>query len=105
MTDPLTAFVQRQKLIGISKASFGEDTTSVMADLAEKWSSESTLHFNRVFELAIQIQSEFGEVESLFEEARKWVGRTAEESHPHDLQLYLKALTWTINRRRWLRQS
>ena len=105
MTDPLTAFVERQKLIRISIDEFEEDTTSVLTDLAEKWSEKSGLHFNRVFELAIQIQREFGHAEDLFEEARGWVWRTAEEKHPHNLQLYLKALVWTINRRRWLRDS
>lgn len=104
MMDALQVFMERQGLIRLSIGEFGEDITTELVDLAEKWSDDSTLHFNRVFELAIQVQREFGKAEELFEEARVWVWRTAETHHPHDLQLYLKALIWVINRRRVMSQ-
>lgn len=98
--DQFLTLIRRQKLITFAKDEFGEDTTTELVGIAEKWSDDSTLHFNRTFELAIQIQREFGRAEELFAEARVWVHRTAEDYHPHDLQLYLKALTWVINMRR-----
>lgn len=80
---------------------FGADTGTELIDLADKLSKRSELAPNRSLEIAYQIGAEFGaQAEDVLEEMHLWVERTAEEHHPHNVALYLKALIWVINRRR-----
>ena len=92
-------------LVAVAEREFGSDTASELVDLADQFAEVSTLAPNRCLELAIQIEREFGSAGELFNEATVWVNRTAEDHHPHNLALYLKALIWVVNRQRGLTHS
>ncbi len=95
----------RKGLVAVAEREFGVDVTSELVDHADLFAEVSTLAPNRCFELAIQLEREFGTAGVLLNEATLWVNRTAEVHHPHNLALYLKALIWVVNRQRGLTHS
>ncbi len=96
------SFLHRQALVGIANREFGKEAASELVEHADQFAAMSTLAPNRCLELGIQLQGEFESAGELFNEATVWVNRTAEDHHPHDLALYLKALIWVVNRHRKL---
>ncbi len=99
------SFLHHQALVGIANREFGKETASELTEHADQFAKVSTLSPNRCLEIAIQLQTEFGQAGELLNEAVLWVDRTAEDHHPHDLTLYLKALIWVVNRHRELAAS
>ncbi len=103
MTDLyVRSFLHRQALMSMANQEFGRETASELVDHADQFATVSKLKPNRCLELGIQLQLEFGQAGELFSEAILWVNRTAEDHHPHNLRLYLKALIWVVNRHREL---
>lgn len=97
--DVVQSILRILELRDIAKARFGDEAASAIEDMADKWAEKSTLSFLDSFTLAIQIETEFpGRSEHYFDEAQLWVHRTAEEHHPHNRMLYLKAMVWTLEK-------
>ncbi len=99
------SYLHHKALVGIASREFGKEAASELVDYADEFAKVSTLAPNRCLEIAIQLQTEFGQAGELLNEAVLWVNRTAEDHHPHDLALYLKALIWVVNRHRKLAAS
>ena len=103
MTDLyVPSFLHRQALMSTANREFGKEAASELVEHADQFAEVSRLAPNRCLELAIQLQLEFRQAGELFSEAILWVNRTAEDHHPHNLRLYLKALIWVVNRHREL---
>lgn len=96
--DPINEFYHINARLALANKEFGPETGTELLDRATKFAEESGIARLHCFELLIQYESEWpGKSVKMFDEAEEWVNRTAEDHHPNNPTLWLKALMFVLN--------